>query len=158
MNELSDIVNETLGEVRRIARGLRPSVLDHLGPIQALEQYLDDFRASHPQKVTLHVEHFSPEERWSPKVEITTYRVIQECLTNVARHARAKHVEIRLSGQSGMLHVSVRDDGCGFATMPAGKSTMGLRGMAERVALLHGIFQVESNPGQGTRVSFSLPL
>jgi signal transduction histidine kinase len=163
VNELATVVNDTLQEVRRLARGLRPSVLDHLGLTQAIEQYLEDYQANQPVEVRLETAGEGVEGRFPAKVEISLYRIVQECMTNIARHAHAQHVIVEFKKVADLLLLSIKDDGQGFNSPPdlnnaRSGSSMGLLGIAERVAALQGTFQLESSKGHGTQISISIPL
>ncbi len=156
--ELRELVAETLDGVRRLAVHLGPSVLEDLGLCAALEWLADRVRAETGLVVDLRLEcecgHVSPE------VAVAIFRVAQEALTNVVRHARATRIEIRLE-TDGALELSVSDDGTGFAVDEAQAqptASIGLFGMAERVALVGGSLEIHSSPGGGTRVRASVPL
>jgi two-component system sensor histidine kinase UhpB len=159
LEELRELVGETLDGVRRLAVHLGPSVLEDLGLCAALEWLADRVRAETGLVVDLQLDcecgHASPE------VAVTIFRVAQEALTNVVRHARATRVEIRLQTGAGSLGLSIADDGAGFAVAEAqGRPTasVGLFGMAERVALVGGSLEIDSSPGHGARVRASVPL
>lgn len=150
----------TLHEVRRLAADLRPAALDDLGLISALEGYIDDYA----NKSGLHVD-FQPRnmesERLPRDMEIVLYRVIQESLTNILRHANAAHVSVVIERQTTRLHLSVIDDGCGFdmeRMLGMKNRGLGLLGMQERIELLGGTLMFDSRPGQGTRVAVELSL
>ncbi|HKN47430.1 MAG TPA: GAF domain-containing protein, partial [Candidatus Polarisedimenticolia bacterium] len=147
-------VDQAMERVRDLALDLRPSVLDDLGLPAALRWYVDRFAR------TAHVEaHLSIDAvpHLGADLETVCFRVAQEALTNVARHARARHVWVDLHLLPLGLELSVRDDGSGFDTAAArdhavGGASMGLLGMQERVALVGGAFEVRSAPGGGTEV------
>jgi signal transduction histidine kinase len=99
----------------------------------------------------------------SGDLAIACFRVVQEALTNIARHARAQHVRIELARSDGTLELTVRDDGVGFDVQrildgAAGRGNLGLVGMTERVEILGGVLNLESEPGHGTRIRIALPL
>lgn len=157
--ELRELVGETLDGVRRLAVHLGPSVLEDLGLCSALEWLADRVRAETGLVVDLRLEcecgHASPE------VAVAIFRVAQEALTNVVRHARATRVEVNLQMVGGSLELSVADDGAGFVVAEAQRrpsASIGLFGMAERVALVGGGLEIDSNPDSGTRVRASVPL
>lgn len=157
--ELRRMTAAGLEEVRRLARGLAPAALEDFGLGPAVERLAEDLGAAGAPgvRVTLAI---PPGRRYSHAVESAAYRMIQEALTNAARHAGARSVDLRLEERSGMLHVTVRDDGRGFdpdAPARAGANSLGLRGMRERALLLHGSFSVDSRPGAGTTVQAWLP-
>jgi len=147
-------VDQAMEKIRDLALDLRPSVLDDLGLPAALRWYVDRFAR------TAHVEaHLSIDAvpHLEADVETVCFRVAQEALTNVARHARARHVWVDLHLLPVGLELGVRDDGSGFDAALArdqavGGASMGLLGMQERVALAGGTFEVRSTPGVGTHV------
>ena len=135
-----------------MARELRPPLLDEAGLAPALRKLLANFSAS---GITVDAE--IEETRYPELVETVAFRVIQEALENVRRHAQARRVFLRVEEEEGWLLGEVRDDGKGFdpeRTTPG----LGLSGMREWVELLGGKLSVESQPGQGTRILFRLPL
>jgi two-component system sensor histidine kinase UhpB len=157
--DLRQLVGETLDGVRRLAVHLGPSVLEDLGLCAALEWLADRVRAETAlvveQRLDCECGHVSPE------VAVAVFRVAQEALTNVVRHARAGRVEMRLDADDGSLTLSVKDDGVGFAVDQAQArpaASIGLFGMAERVALVGGNLDIDSSPGSGTHVRMSVPL
>jgi signal transduction histidine kinase len=159
--ELRGIGGEALGEVRRLARGLRPSVLDDLGLVAALERYTADYTQAHGIAVHVHAPAF-PSGRLPGVVETALYRIVQEALTNTAKHAKATAVWLDIELRPGAVRVTLEDDGCGFASdallQQADGSHLGLSGMFERAALLNGSVSVASKVGRGTRVCVTVPL
>lgn len=158
--DLRRLVEATLRDVGRIARGLRPSVLDDLGLIPALQRYAEDLDAARGLKVQIH----GPvAQRFPHAVETTLYRILQEALTNVAAHAQARSADVTIRPSLGTVQAIVRDDGVGFDLTAALGATprrqpLGLIGMQERASLLGGSVIVDSRPGGGTTVSVTLPL
>jgi len=154
-------VNKLLGLVRELSLDLRPTMLDDLGLLPALIWQFDRYAALSQIKVQF--KHLGLEgRRFSPEIETAAYRIVQEAMTNVLRHSRAKDVNITvwISDQNQTLAIQIADDGAGFdveASFQAGKSS-GLSGMRERAALLGGRFMVQSVPGEGTTVTAELPL
>jgi len=156
--QLRSVAARTVDDVGRLARGLHPSVLDDLGLAAAARRHVNDFTKSFGVAVDLRVDGIVS-LRLSPLVQTTMYRILQEALTNVARHARARSVDVELTYEGGALELAVRDDGVGF---DAGEtvhkaSGLGLHGMRERVALLGGAVEIESSPGHGTVVRARIP-
>ncbi len=153
-HELREIVLGTLEEVRRLARDLRPRTLDDLGLVPTLEGHIKMFR----RKTNLDVVFTAdvPEDfRLLQDTELALYRVVQEALTNVARHANATKVSVRLEQVEDILCLSVIDDGCGFDpefALRQADSGVGLLGIRERVELIGGTLTLASAPGQGTRL------
>ena len=147
-----------LEQVRQISLDLRPPLLDDLGLVPALRWYLDQ----QAQRAGLRIEFFADPalERMSPEIETACFRVAQEGLTNVVRHARAQTVNVELHRTPEALHLVVRDDGIGFDVMTAEQQgvSLGLLGMRERVTLLGGEMDCKSAPGRGTEIHAFFPM
>jgi len=158
LTELRDLTGDTLEGVRRMAIDLRPPMLDDLGLEAALQAFVQDFSHRWPVKAKFTSGRLG---RLPPDVELVLYRIVQEALSNVAKHANASRVEARLSRRGRSLRLVIEDDGCGFdveAAMGSRGSGLGLFGMEERLALIGGSVQVESVVGRGTRISVEAPL
>lgn len=145
-----------LAATRRIAADLRPLILDDLGLVPALEWLAEAFAQRHAVQCGLEVD--ASLELQEPHAT-TVFRIVQECLANVAKHAQARNVHVRvLRSDTGVL-LSVQDDGVGFdvgqAPQPA---SLGIAGLRQRAKLLHGSVVLTSAPGQGTRVEAAIPL
>jgi len=147
-------------QVRSIAGRLRPTLLDDLGIVPALESLLDDLRGSY-RGVAINLQVAGLKSRPQPEVETVIYRLCQEGLTNALRHAQAQHIEILLTASHPELILTIRDDGIGFSPEPGSfrhpAGGLGLLGMRERVSGLGGSFHLQSAPGQGTRIRITLP-
>jgi PAS domain S-box-containing protein len=161
---LREMAAQTLIDVGRLSRGLHPSILDDQGLSAAVTRHLQEFAELHGIAVDVEVEGLDSEPL-PPLVQSTVYRVLQEALTNVARHAGARSASVRLMRDETMVELRVRDDGTGFETRTAlGRAAtgnhrrLGLQGMRERTALLGGSVRVESRPGKGTTITARLPL
>ncbi|HIQ05297.1 MAG TPA: HAMP domain-containing protein [Anaerolineae bacterium] len=162
LQALRDLMSQIQQSLHDLAVELHPPALDELGLVAALQRYVTQYARHTGLTVDFQTIGVS-EERLSPQVEITAYRLIQEALTNIARHAHAEHVSVMLERQKGQLMVIVDDDGQGFdAQLLLERGTtqgqLGIHSMQERVALLGGVFTVESQSGQGTTVFARLPL
>ena len=152
LDECATLLQQAGEQVRSLALELRPTMLDTLG----LEATLRWLAEQHQQRTGCEVQvvgHLSGAPL-SPEMAIACFRVVQEALTNVVRHAAARHVWIELSQSESVLELVVRDDGVGFEVAPtqeqaARRGSLGLLGMAERVQLLGGSLHVESEPGAG---------
>src|SRR6266540_6248483 len=142
--ELRELVTDALGDVRRLAFELRPTVLDDVGLLAAVQRLAADVAARHGLAYQLEVDGLGEAERLAAEVETVAYRVIQEAVTNVVRHARAASVRIAVTRSAAGLRVSVTDDGVGFDPAAAGSGSLGLRGMHERAALAGGHVGVTS--------------
>jgi two-component system sensor histidine kinase UhpB len=158
-NRLRNLASETLRDIGRIARGLRPPTLDDLGLLPALRRYGDELEAS--RHFTVHIAGDAG-HRFPRDVETALYRIVQEALTNVARHARARRADVSIERQNGFIRATVRDDGTGFAAPAAldpaaPRRALGLMGMQERAELVGGSLTIHSEPGRGTTVTVQLP-
>lgn len=147
--------------VRRLARELRPTILDDLGLTEAVRAYAHDTAARGGLRVTVQAN--GPTGRLDPTRELVLYRVVQEALTNVAKHAGARAAEVTLAREPGAVIATIVDNGRGFApaTLPAATLTgqgLGLLGMRERLALIGGELEIDAQPGGGTRVRATVPL
>ena len=156
--EVRALVVDALGDVRQLAFDLRPTVLDDLGLAAALEGHAENFTRRHGIALQTAVDGLTDHPRLPSPVETVVYRVVQEALTNVARHAHAVHASlvVRRSGQR--LRAVVEDDGVGFDAAAEGSRALGLRGMTERAAAVGGRVEVASQPRAGTSVKLEVPL
>jgi signal transduction histidine kinase len=134
---------------------LRPSTLDTLGLLPALLTHVEHYQARTGLRIDL--QHQGLDRRFAPQVEIAAYRVVQEALTNVVRHAEATDARVQLLADGQTLSLAIRDNGQGFE-LSRSASTGGLDGMRERVELLGGALTVEAMPGVGTLITAELPL
>jgi signal transduction histidine kinase len=159
VGELRELTGNALDSVRRMAVDLRPAALDDLGLVPALHSYADKYSNSWPISVTFSAEGLK--KRLPPNVELVLYRIVQEALTNVAKHSGARCVEVKLRRRSNTVTVTVVDDGGGFDmrdVMRTEGSGLGLFGMRERLALIGGAVEIQSAPGRGTTVIARVPL
>ena len=152
---MTELVDRTIGVVRNVATSLRPAVLDMgIGP--ALEWLAEEFRrhGAAACRVTLDMRR----QALSEPQAVTVFRIVQESLTNVARHAGATGVEVALRCRGRVCTLEVSDDGCGFDPAATRARSFGLLGIRERVLTLGGQLQVDSTQGGGTRLAVSFPL
>jgi signal transduction histidine kinase len=152
--ELRGLTAAALDSVRRMAMDLRPAALDDLGLVPALQAYAEKYSQSWPVKVTVTVKGVA--RRLPADVELVLYRVAQEALTNVAKHAAASKAEVTLSRRRNEVTLAIEDDGVGFdvlETAPTGGSALGLFGMRERLALVGGDLDVQSARDGGTTIA-----
>lgn len=154
--ELRDLVVRALRDVRALAVELRPSALDDFGLVPALERLAATLRERSGLAVA--IEAGLPDERLPPELETALYRLVQEALTNVVKHADAKSVSIIVSRRDGGVSAVVEDDGRGFSEADVRADALGIVGMRERLALLGGTLTVESAPGKGTSLVAYVPL
>jgi two-component system, NarL family, sensor histidine kinase DevS len=150
-----ELVVQALQDVRALAVELRPTALDDFGLVAALERLGHTFeeRSGVAATVEAHLDNRLP-----PEVETTLYRLVQEALTNVVKHAGASHVSILITRREGGVSAVIEDDGQGFDPETVRADSLGLVGMRERLALLRGTLQVESSAGTGTTIVAFLPV
>ena len=161
---LRGIAAQTLDEVGRLSRGLHPSILDEVGLPAAVTRHAQEFARLHGVAVDVRIEGLES-EILPPLVQTTVYRVLQEALTNVAKHADARSVSVRLVRGKAAVELRVQDDGAGFdpaagaeaAPGDRGDRHLGLQVMRERAALLGGSLEVESRAGGGTTITAHFP-
>lgn len=164
-DDKSELIEEAMGlttdlikRVRELSLNLRPSMLDNLGLLPTLQWYFGRYTTQ--TRIQVSFEQTGLERRFPPSVETAAYRIIQEGLTNVARHAGVTAASVRLWATPDTLNVLIEDHGAGFDPQSAlrAHNSSGLTGMQERAALLGGQCRVESGPGQGTSVVAQFPL
>ncbi len=153
---LRELVVATLQDVRRLAVELRPKVLDDFGLVPALERLTQGF-AEHTG-ISVDLEASGLTERPPVEVETAIYRIVQESLTNVVKHAQASSVSVVLTRGDGRIKAVIEDDGTGFEPETAGGEGIGLVGMRERIELLDGSLTVESSERSGTTVAVEVPV
>jgi len=159
LSELQDLLQASIEGVRRFSRELRPTLLEDLGLIPALRWLVKDLT---PEGVEPGILVEGDPQGMEPGVELALYRIAQEAINNVRRHAQARHVRVGLDMGSELIHLSVEDDGRGFeiSASPselAQQGSFGLMGIQERVELLGGRMAIHSEVGQGTRLDVWLP-
>ncbi len=159
LDQARALVNDLMARVRKLSLDLRPPMLDDLGLLPTLLWHLEHYTAQ--TQVRVNFKHSGIEKRrFAPDVETAAYRLVQEALTNVARHAHAPEASVRLSTHRQTLLIEVEDigSGCDVESVLMASETSGLAGMRERVVLLDGRLTVESRPGMGTRLTAELSI
>lgn len=156
-DDVRHLVADALGRTRKLAFDLRPTVLDDVGLLPALERLAKDMTARGGTIVAVATHGFA--DRLPPEIETVVYRVVQEALTNVTRHSGAATASITVIVADDRVRALVEDDGLGFKpnTVPI-RGHLGLKGMAERADLVGGTLELSSSPGSGTTVLLELPL
>jgi signal transduction histidine kinase len=155
--EMRAIVNDLFSRVRNLSTNLRPPMLDDMGLLSALTWQIDRFEAQTGIHVRFH--HADLDRRFGAQVEITAFRIVQEALTNVARHAGVRYVNVDVWASPVSLGARIEDDGRGFDVEAALRArSSGLEGMRERSRLAGGRLTIESAPGEGASLSVELPL
>jgi PAS domain S-box-containing protein len=157
IKETSRLLDSTVKTIRKIASELRPSILDDLGIIAALEWQAKEFERRSGIPVTFNTSITQLE--LEPHVATGIFRLYQEALTNVARHAQATQVNTELSFTKGLATLTIADNGIGFdVNESGGRKTLGLLGMKERALMMSGRLQIKSKPGKGTSVIVTIPI
>jgi signal transduction histidine kinase len=156
-----DIVDQAIQQVRDLSVNLRPSILDDLGLVSALKWYVKRQAQRIDAEIRLEVDDLA--QRPHADIEIACFRIMQETLTNIVRHAHAKTISIRLSHKERQLSLEIEDNGVEFdveaaLTRASLGGSLGLLGMQERVELVRGHFGIHSKPGKGTRIECRFPL
>ncbi len=155
------LAHSTLRAIRNLSIDLRPSALDDLGLLPALRWYVKEYQKKCSIDVEFHATGFK--ERLPAEMETALYRIVQECLTNTAKHAKANRVTITLKEEIDRVYARITDDGDGFdyhalLVTPGQERGLGLAGMNERAVLLDGTLNIHSTPGQGTVIEVTIPL
>ncbi|NMB41276.1 MAG: GAF domain-containing sensor histidine kinase [Firmicutes bacterium] len=160
ISDLTKVLNEQIQDIRRILYDLRPIILDNYGLLPAVESYVQNLQDKHNLPVELTTK--GKDCRLPAEVEITLFRILQEALTNVMKHAHATQVKVELIILNEEVSLAVKDNGAGLDTsllsMPQFQNRLGLASIQERALLLNGICDIESQPGKGTRIFVKIPL
>ncbi len=159
--KLREMLGQTAKEVERISRNLRPSVLDEMGLVPVMRDTIAEFAGR--TGVSLKLACVQLTARLPADAELTLYRILQEALKNVEKHARARHVAVHLTRRGAFVHLAIKDDGIGFDPEhhPAkrkGKGGLGLLSMRERATYVGGALNVKSALGKGTKIEIRIPL
>jgi len=159
---LRDLAATTHDEVRRLAQGLGPGVLRELGLVAALERLCEEFASAHDVRAVFRGDS-ALAARLDPDACAAVYRIVQEALANVARHAAARGVDVSLAVRGRSALLTIHDDGCGLRTgelgVPAGDAGgFGLGSIRERALMLGGSFRLRSRPGRGTAIEVLIPV
>ncbi|WP_236613303.1 HAMP domain-containing sensor histidine kinase [Chrysiogenes arsenatis] len=157
------VVEHSIHEVKRISRQLRPSILDDMGLLPAVEHLGREYQKNAQFEVDVVIQGREISRRLLPELEITLFRIVQEALTNVTKYAEASNVSIIFTLRGDLLQLIIEDDGEGFDVERhfAGDTShehLGLHGMQERVEIVGGTFQIESTRGVGTTIYVSIPI
>ena len=156
LTEAESIVADLLERVRQLSHNLRPHVLDNLGLVMALRWHVKKFSEQTGIRVTLRLRHVP--SGIAPEVATTVFRVVQEALTNVARHSGAQRARVSVIHRDGAFELEIRDNGGGFDPEHLPKDSSGLVNLRERVRLSDGEFTIESRRGRGTTVRATVPV
>jgi PAS domain S-box-containing protein len=154
LEEIERIANEAAEQIRTISSSMRPTMLDDFGLLEAVQWYLDRYENSTGIKPDF--THSGMGDRLPSEIENVAFRIVQEALTNVAKHAKVKSVDVVMSCDEGVLTLSVEDNGSGFDPETVGEGS-GIGGMQDLAALVGGSLVIDSCPGEGTRITGELP-
>jgi len=161
LGDAKGLTRRAIDELHRLIYDLRPSILDDLGLLPAIRWFAE--RTLKPLGISVRLECTDIEDRFRPEFEIAVFRVVQEAITNIAKHAAAETVLVECELDGRDLVIDIEDDGRGFdpaavATSPDTQRGLGLMGMRERMELVGGTVKVDSAPGRGTYVSVRVPV
>ena len=155
--EMKGIVNDLISRVRNLSMNLRPAMLDDLGLVPALLWHFERYTTQTGVRVEFH--HSGAQSRLPSEIETAAFRIVQEALTNVARHAGVKEVKVDVRASAERLCIRIKDQGAGFEPeIILAAASSGFAGMRERINLLKGWLTIESAPGSGTYLTAELPL
>ena len=160
LEESQEIVNESVTEIRRIITGLRPTMLDDLGLVVALERYIQSLRMEKQLSIKIEVRG-EETPALTPEAETTIFRIAQEGLNNIIKHSQCNNAALSIGLEDGQLMLVIEDDGVGFDLIDLQRRTthsFGLVGMRERAQTLGGTLEVDSSPGEGARITARFPL
>ena len=160
--EMRDIVSEALSSVHYMAVRLRPILLDELGIRAAIAKYIETYQKRYNIKVSFISKNIQEGERFFPEIEISVYRIVQEALSNIVKHAEAEKIQVELTYENGLLRLTIQDDGKGFdpdilEEYQVANNSLGIAGMQERTELLGGTFEITSAWKEGTRIAVEIP-
>lgn len=158
IGEIKELIERIETELRRLSHELRPTILDDLGLVPAVEFLTQGISKRFGIPIAVEGD---TNGRLPPQVEVALYRIVQEALNNIMKHARASHVTVRLQKEDTRIHLTVTDDGTGFDVQSVmgqkGRSGLGLIGIRERLIPLRGECIIKSSPGVGTEISVQVP-
>lgn len=153
---MDEMMDETIKTVRQISSDLRSGVLDNFGFAAAIEWQCMEFRKK--TGIQINYQNGAEDVKIPQKISMGLFRIFQECLTNIARHAKATRVDVKLELAEGRLLLQISDNGIGFdARKVKDKKTLGLIGMQERSKIIHGDIRISSKPGKGTSIEINIP-
>lgn len=157
LRDLKGMVRDTLHEVRRIIYDLRPMALDDLGIVPTLKKYLNSVQ-DYNEGTYIEFNSRGEDRRMPMNYEIAIFRLVQECVNNAVKHGSSKEIRVNFEWLKENVNISIKDNGTGFDTALAKKNSFGIIGMKERVDLLDGTMDIQSEIGQGTRIMFKIPI
>ena len=156
LGEVQAMIKEAIRQVREMSLNLRPSIIDDLGLLPALHWYLEQYTAR--TNVRVNFKHGGLKTDLPTNTRTATYRIVQEALNNVARHANVNAASVNIWARTGILHIQVEDAGSGFDYSKIAVTSSGISGMRERALMLGGRFTIDTAPGRGTSLKVELPI
>jgi PAS domain S-box-containing protein len=157
LDQIQILISAIISQIRELSINLRPSLLDDLGILPTLIWYFDRYEAKTGIRVSFN--HQNLDQRFSPELEITAFRIVQEALTNIARYAEAESVDVKINILESVMQVEIHDQGRGFdITFLSKNQSVGLEGMRERAIAVGGLLEIQSQPGKGTHIHATLPI
>lgn len=160
IKEISELTTSTINEVREISYNLRPYELDRLGLLKTLQSLID--KAGKSTNISFNCDIDNIDNIFVPEIEINVYRIVQECLSNIIKHSEATQVVVGIKKLEKEISIFISDNGKGFNVekkfSDKERKGFGLKGIPERVKLFGGEFNIESEPGKGTRIKITLPI
>jgi signal transduction histidine kinase len=154
---MTSVIDESVKSIRKIITELRPEVLDNLGLLPAIEWQVKEFEIK--SGIKSYLENLCGDININSDISIAVYRIFQEALTNIARHAKASEIYVKIERLNQHLRLEIKDNGIGFnPDKPGKKQTFGVLGMKERVIILGGDFKIEKASPYGTIVTVNIPL
>ena len=155
LNQINEYLQELMENLRRIAHGLRPAALDTFGFEAALKNLIISFCEQAHLELDFQA---SPIPEVEDYIAVSLYRLAQEALTNVVKHSQAGKVTVNLGYNDPLVYLNISDDGVGFNRAELRETGIGLSGMAERLDLVQGLLEIESQPGKGTQIKARVPV
>jgi len=157
LDQIQILISAIISQIRELSINLRPSLLDDLGILPTLIWYFDRYEAKTGIRVVFN--HQNLNQRFSPELEITAFRIVQEALTNIARYAQAESADVKINILDSVMQVEIHDQGRGFdITVLSKNQSVGIEGMRERVFAIGGKLELQSQPGKGTQIHARLPI
>jgi len=150
-------ISVIISQIRELSINLRPSLLDDLGILPTLIWYFDRYEAKTGIQVSFN--HQNLDQRFPPELETTTFRIVQEALTNIARYAETESTDVKIYVLETVIRIEIHDQGRGFdITILSKNQSLGLEGMRERAYAIGGVLEIQSQPGKGTHIFAALPI
>ncbi len=157
LDQIQILISAIISQIRELSINLRPSLLDDLGILPTLTWYFDRYEAKTGIRVGFN--HQNLDQRFSPELEITAFRIVQEALTNIARYAEAESADVKMNIFDSVMQVEIHDQGRGFdITVLSKNQSVGIEGMRERVFAIGGMLEIQSQAGKGTHIQAKLPI